>query len=306
MKLSVIDIGTQSLKHYIFDVGIDAAGNHYKKVLHYKRHSEANLGESLVLSGETIARVLGILQKCLDMNRAEGVEKLHIIGTEIFRKAENAVQLTDEVKRISGEAIEIISQDKEALYLYQGFIDVMPDAAQYAAINIGGGSTEAVVGDKNNLGQVIKLPFGAKYLRKTFGEHDSTDWPALEQFLDKEIKVEPSAASDMFITGVLTFITTVRPHIPFTARPCEIPGHPFIMDMADYHNYILSLRAATVAQLQEYFPLDPNFSYGTTMGHTVYYTVGRKLGIQRVIPSNNDLTDGIIYQMQHPEAAVVK
>ena len=40
MKLSIIDIGTQSVKHYIFE-----QNNLGRRLVYYKRYSEANLGE---------------------------------------------------------------------------------------------------------------------------------------------------------------------------------------------------------------------------------------------------------------------
>lgn len=291
MKLSIIDIGTQSLKHYIFDQS--PAG---KKLVYYKRHSEANLGESDTLSPETISRVSQILQQCLDTNSAEKVERLHLIGTEILRKAHNATEFTAEVRRVSGHDIEIISQDKEARYLYEGFIDVVPLGLHFAAINIGGGSTELVVGTKEKFDSDVKLPFGAKFIRKTFGEHDVIDWQKLDAYLDAEIKVSQKA-QDLFITGVLDFVTTVRPHIPFVSVDCSFPRHPMSLAMADYWGFISALRATPIKKIQEYFPKDPNYCYGTTMGHSVYYTFAKKLGVERVIPSDNDLTDGVAYEM---------
>jgi exopolyphosphatase/pppGpp-phosphohydrolase len=291
MKLSIIDIGTQSLKHYIFE-----QNNTGKKLTYYKRHSEASLGESDVLSPETIRRNIQILQKCLDLNRTEKVEKLHLIGTEILRKAANAGDFTSEVQKLSGEEIEVISQDKEALYLYEGFIDIVPDGREFAAINIGGGSTELVAGSKEKLESSIKLPFGAKFIRKTFGEHDNIDWQKLDEYLDYEIKVSQKAA-DLFITGVLDFITTVRLHVPFVSQPCNLPEHPISLTMADWRDWILRMRATPLEKLREYFPQDPNFSDGTTIGHSVYYIFAKKLGVKRVIPSSRDLTDGIIYEM---------
>lgn len=291
MKLSIIDIGTQSLKHYIFEQN---SGGH--RLVYYKRHSEANLGETSTLSQETIERNLGILQRCLELNAAEGVTGLKLIGTEILRQASNAAEFQQAVRQLAGHDIEVITQDKEALYLYEGFIDVIPHASVFAAINIGGGSTEVVLGTKEIFGASIQLPFGAKFLRRTFGEHNHTDWAGLDAYLDREIQVSQQAPV-MFITGVLDFITTVKPLIPFVAQPCDFPRHPYILALADYWEYIQALRATPVEKLKEYFNKDPNFCDGTTMGHTVYYTFAKKLGVKQVIPSRNDLTDGIVYEM---------
>jgi len=294
MKLSIIDIGTQSIKHYIFE-----QNDNKRRLIHYKRYSDANLGESDVLTLVTIERNIRILQMCLDLNAIEKVSKIKIVGTEILRKAQNVTDFTSAVRIISGCEIEIISQEKEAFYLYEGFLDIVPSGEKFAAINIGGGSTELILGTKEQMNTSIKLPFGAKFIRKTFGEHDEIDWQKLDEYLDKEIQISENAP-ELFITGVLNFITIIESHIPFTASVGNVPEHPLVLTMKDWWDFILRLRATRLETLKSYFKKDPNFCDGTTIGFSVYYTCARKLGVKRVMPSNRDLTDGIIYEMNQP------
>ncbi|TSA45770.1 hypothetical protein D4R52_01785 [bacterium] len=291
MKFSIIDIGTQSLKHYIFE--LDKNG---RKLVHYRRHSDANLGASDVISAETIGRNIKILKNCLDRNQSENVSKLHLVGTEILRKAKNAEDFKSAVREITGEEIEIISHDKEAQYLYEGFLDVVPAGKKFGAINIGGGSTELVIGTPEKLLYSYKLPFGAKFIRKEFGEHDFIDWQKLDEYLDREIQVSESVP-ELFITGVLDFITTIRSPAPFVSKPCGLPDHPIMLTLDNWHDWILRMRATPVEKLKEYYSKDPNFCDGTTIGHSVYYSFAKKLGVEWAIPSRRDLTDGIIYEM---------
>ncbi|HEV7424613.1 MAG TPA: hypothetical protein VGO21_05535 [Candidatus Paceibacterota bacterium] len=291
MKLSIIDIGTQSVKHYIFEQNAEN-----KKLTHYKRYSEASLGEHETISKETINRNVEILKNCFTLNAKESVEKTHLIGTEIFRKAANAKDFTNEVFKISGLEIEIISQDKEALYLYEGFLDIISPGQKFGAINIGGGSTELVIGTKEKLLNSVKFPFGAKLIRKTFGEHNDINWDKLDKYLEKEINLSDKT-SELFITGVLDFITTIGPHVSFSSTKSQLPDHPIFLTMSDWRKWILKLRATPPEKLKEYYSKDPNFCDGTTIGHSVYYAVAKKLGVEKVFPSRRDLTDGIVYEM---------
>jgi len=43
------------------------------------------------------------------------------------------------VKDLTGSDVQIISQDVEAQYLYEGFISIVPADYEFAAMNIGGG-----------------------------------------------------------------------------------------------------------------------------------------------------------------------
>ena len=291
MKLSIIDIGTQSIKHYIFQQDKSS-----KKLIHYKRYSEASLGEHDTLSKETIDRNTGILKDCFSLNTKEAVEKTHLVGTAILRKANNAKDFTDNVFNISGLEIEIISQDKEAQYLYEGFLDVVPSEKKFAAINIGGGSTEIVIGNKEKLLNSVKLPFGAKLIRKNFGEHNNINWDDLDKYLEKEINLSEQV-SDLFITGVLDFITTLGPYISFKSSQSELLDHPITLTMKDWREWILKLRATPAEKLKEHFSKDSSFCDGTTIGHSLYYVVAQKMGVEKVIPSRRDLTDGIVYEM---------
>jgi exopolyphosphatase / guanosine-5'-triphosphate,3'-diphosphate pyrophosphatase len=240
MKLSIIDIGTQSVKHYIFSQDADG-----RKLTHYKRYSEANLGEHETISQKTIDRNIEILKNCFELNTKENVEKTHMVGTEILRKASNAKDFTDGVSRISGMGIEIISQDKEALYLYEGFLEVVSPGEKFGVINIGGGSTELVIGTKEKLLKSMKFPFGVKFIRKTFGEHNDIDWDELDQYLEKEIN--PSAqTSKLFITGVLDFITTIDPYVSFNATHSQLLDHPIVLTMQDWRQWILKLRTTPI------------------------------------------------------------
>ncbi len=292
MKLSIIDIGTQSVKHYIFE-----QNNLERRLVYYKRYSEANLGEHHeIISNETINRNVEIIKNCLEFNTKESVEKLHLIGTEILRKASNAKDFIDVVYKISGLDIEVISHDKEAIYLYEGLLEVIPSDKRFGAINIGGGSTELIIGTKTEFLNSIKFPFGVKNILKSFGEHDSIDWVLLDEFLDKEINISEKV-SDLFITGDLDYILAMRPYILLNSSPSQLLDHPIYLNMDDWRDWILKLRNTPLNILKEYYSKNPNFCDGITVGFSVYYAIAKKLGVEKIFPSNRDLTDGVIYEM---------
>ncbi len=293
MKVSIIDIGTQSLKHYIFTVE-----NGNKTVDHYTRYSDANLGEGggSHLEKEAIQRCLAILNECLALNTKEHVERLQILGTEILRTTANAKEFAGEVRRISDHDIEIISQDQEALYLYKGFVDIVPEHLNFGAMNIGGGSTEVVVGDKNHLVNFKKFPFGVKFLKKTFSVDGVMNWDEMDKYLAKEIEIKQKV-KQVFVTGVLDFITTVGPHFGFKFEGNDIPRHPFKVSLDMYKGFLKILRKTPVEELKKLYLKDPGFSEGFAIGQSVYVAIAQALDAHTIIPSNNDLTDGVVHQL---------
>jgi len=291
MKVSIIDIGTQSLKHYIFEV----KGNS-KQIVHYKRYSEANLGESDTISGETIVRNLNILKQCLETNQLQEVSKLQILGTEILRRANNAHEFTLALKDLSGHDVEVISHDMEAQYLYEGFVNIIPDGLTFAAMNIGGGSTEVVIGDKDHLVESKKIPFGTKFLKKTFNKDGNMDWRGVDSYLAKEISFDMQV-KNAFVTGVLDFISTVGPHLGFVFEENDLTNHPIRFSLDTYVSFLETFRNTSIEELRKLYPKDPGFADGFTMGQSVYVAVARALSAKMIIPSNNDLTDGVVHRM---------
>lgn len=287
MIISIIDIGTKSLKHYIFNIfGAE------KKLLHYKRYSEVNLGENNIINLETEERLFSVINQCLTTNKTFCVEKIKIVGTEVFRSSSQTKELLDKIERLTGRGVEILDQDKEAFYLYNGFIDLIGDNKVFAAVNIGGGSTEIVLGDNKSLRYHQKLKFGVNFCKNTFGG-DKVDWLKLDKYLEENIE-KLDGAKEIFITGVLDFLYTVAPRLGFDFKKCLIANHSLYLNIDDYKLLVMKLRVTPIEILRGLYMKDPDFADNVAIGQSVYLKVAEKLGANIVIPSNNDLTDGII------------
>jgi exopolyphosphatase / guanosine-5'-triphosphate,3'-diphosphate pyrophosphatase len=291
MNISIIDIGTKSLKHYIFSLS-----EQDDELLNYKRYSEANLGESNDVNVETEARIFSILQKCLDINQFFKVGSLKIVGTEIFRSSKSAQKLAEKIKDMTGSVVEIIDQEKEAFYLYSGFVGLVNDDFDFVAVNIGGGSSEIVLGNKKNLKYSQKLSLGVNQLKNNFGKTE-IDWAALDECLDKSIEARGSGASVLFITGVFDFLRLVAPVLGFNFDKCSIPRHPISLKLDEYRKLVMRLRETPVEFLRNIYSKDSDFANNVAIGQSFYLKVAEKLNSKIIIPSDNDLTDGIIREI---------
>jgi len=294
MIISIIDVGTQSIKHYIFDVM-----DNDKKLIYYKRYSESNLGESDIISKETIARNIKILSECVLINTEKGVERMEILGTEILRRAENASTFIFEVRKLTNKEIKVVSHDDEANYLYEGFINIIPNNFSFGALNIGGGSTEVVVGNNASLIAAHKIPFGVKKIRDKFSTDSKMsvmDWSLMDKYLDDQIKVDQEVKT-VFITGVLDFITKVGPHLGFEFEKSDIVNHPISFSIDKYIDFTKVLRNTDINLLKSLYTKDPGFADNFAIGQSVYLAIAGKMGAKTIIPSNNDMTDGVLYRL---------
>lgn len=293
MIISIIDIGTQSIKHNIFDV--DNIGG--KKLIYNKRFSDSDLGGKEIISPESIERSLKILEKCNEVNKLERVEAQHVIGTDVFRKALNIEDFLSPAEELLGQVVNIISHEDEALYLYKGFLPVIPSDSDFTCTNIGGGSVEVVVGNVNRVKSLEQISFGVKLLTNNFRTGDNTDWQGMEEYLAHNISVKEKAPA-IFVTGVvLDFMMTLRPHLNYNFKDNEISQHPIKLHISEYEKFVKDLQKTPISILKERYSKYPIYCEGVAIGHTVYLEVAKKSGAEWVIPSNNELTDGILYEL---------
>ncbi|MEX0617610.1 MAG: hypothetical protein WDZ76_10015 [Pseudohongiellaceae bacterium] len=136
-----------------------------KQVRLIERCSEkVQLGESVEATGviAPVAFKRGLV--CLDHFRElmalHNTEKYWALGTNTFRIAANA---TDFIEASSGAGIEIsvISGAQEAALIYAGVVSALPVSSEKRlVIDIGGGSTEIIVGQKHRRLVTESLPAG--------------------------------------------------------------------------------------------------------------------------------------------------
>jgi exopolyphosphatase/guanosine-5'-triphosphate,3'-diphosphate pyrophosphatase len=126
-----------------------------KIIAKYKR--KVRLAEGIQtdgsLSEELILRGLNCLAMFSDMLDKEGVSANHIavIATATLRNIANSDDFCQRALPILGHPIEIISGMREAELIYQGMVATTEGEGRRLVIDIGGASTEFIVGDGDNV-----------------------------------------------------------------------------------------------------------------------------------------------------------
>lgn len=101
--------------------------------------------------------------------REAGCEIIYCFGTAAMRRAKNAQEVAARVLARTGLAIDIVSGEQEALLAYLGV------GREGGVIDIGGGSTEIIIGEKRAIRMAKSLPFGAVTLRDREGAGESRE-----------------------------------------------------------------------------------------------------------------------------------
>lgn len=144
-RIAVVDIGTNSTRLLVADV--DAAGNVDELA---RRSTVTRLGEGLERSGRLADAAIGRVAAALEQYRAVIDELEAEIATGVLtsaaRDAANGSELTTLVCDRFAIDARTISGDEEARLTYLGATNGRRHDATTLVVDIGGGSTELVVG----------------------------------------------------------------------------------------------------------------------------------------------------------------
>ena len=144
---AVVDLGTNSVKVLIARVDGDRVDPLYE------RSEQTRLGrglyESRRLSAEGIAATAAVLADYRARADGLGVGRFRVLATSAAREAENSDALSKAVLQAAGVSLEIIPGDREAALVYRGVCSQGDRTGRSTlAVDVGGGSTEFIVGDR--------------------------------------------------------------------------------------------------------------------------------------------------------------
>ena len=146
MRVAAIDCGTNSLRLLIADI----EGNNLREV--YRDMRIVRLGQGVdqnkAFAPEAVERTLVATQEYFDLIRAKDVQRIRFCATSATRDASNRNLFIDGVREILGIPPEVIPGVEEAALSFLGATkQLSQELAPFLVIDIGGGSTEFVLGE---------------------------------------------------------------------------------------------------------------------------------------------------------------
>ncbi len=144
-KVAALDIGSNSFHLVVARI---VAGS--VQILHrvkQKVRLADGLNEHNDLSQEAIERGLAALQSCKESMQGFEPDSVRIVATHTLRLARNAHVFINAAKKVLPYPVEVISGVEEARLIYQGVAHNTVSEGKRLVIDIGGGSTEFVIGE---------------------------------------------------------------------------------------------------------------------------------------------------------------
>ena len=182
MNYASIDIGTNAILLMIAEITNTVKEIHDTAVI-------TRLGEGLkqtgALSFEAMERTINALRGFKTVIDKTRVTDISCVGTAALREARNSAIFIDLVKEQLAFEIRVISEREEAFYTYlsvrQNFLDSKEDIV---IIDIGGGSTEIIYGNRENFIDHVSFPVGSVKLTEMFIKHDPPSGDEIRLLID--------------------------------------------------------------------------------------------------------------------------
>ncbi len=193
MRYATIDIGTNSMRLLLAEV-VDGEFVSREKIINTTRLGRG-IDSSGVISEESIDENITALKKFVEIAEDFKVESIKCIGTAALRNAKNKDIFIDKVNNLIGIEIEIITGDQEALLGYSGVVKGLKSSElvneTLLIIDIGGGSTEFIMGDFDKIFYRKSVDVGALLLTEKFISkmpEDDRELKVQRNFIEENIK----------------------------------------------------------------------------------------------------------------------
>lgn len=230
-RIAIIDLGTNT-----FHLLIAELSGHQPPALLHREKQPVKIGKGGINQGiitdEARQRALACLRAFKNKMDEWGVETIRAIGTSALRSAGNGPAVVEAIQRETGIAINLISGDQEAEYIYYGVRSAMDLGVENSLIvDIGGGSVEFIIANHRGISWKQSFDVGAQRLLEKFHKHDPIrpeEISALEDFLQQSLEplfqqlqsYQPKVlvgSSGTFDT--LSEIYCIRKNIPYAENP---------------------------------------------------------------------------------------
>ncbi len=151
-RVAAIDCGTNSIRLLITDLTRDEATSAVRGVDVARRMEIVRLGAGVDATGRldaaALQRTFAAVDSYAEMIRESGAERIRFVATSATRDAENAADFLTGVELRLGVVPEVVTGAEEAALSFAGATNALAEThpAPFGVVDIGGGSTEVVLG----------------------------------------------------------------------------------------------------------------------------------------------------------------
>ncbi len=289
MRVAAVDLGTNSTRLLVADV----EGGQVSEVV--RRLAITRLGEGVDVNHELlpapIARVHAVLDGYAGEARALGAERVLATATSAVRDASNGRDFLAGLEERYGWTTRLLDGEQEAETTFRGVTSDRTLEGDTLMIDIGGGSTELLVGGPDGISFATSLQIGCVRLTERFLASDPPGAHEVEAAAAYVRTVLPALIVERAI-GVAGTVTTVAAIDLGLDEydPKRIHGHRISRSAAD--RALEHLGALPLAQRERVPGLEPARAPVIVGGLVVLREVMERYGLAEIEASERDILHG--------------
>ncbi|MFL6028395.1 MAG: exopolyphosphatase [Friedmanniella sp.] len=304
-RVAAVDCGTNSIRLLIAEAGTDGS------LVDLDRRTEiVRLGQGVDATGEfhpdALTRTFAATDAYAALIRDAGIpsSRVRFVATSASRDARNREIFFAGIHDRLGVTPEVITGDTEAELSFSGALSrVRPPAEPVLVIDIGGGSTELIVGAGGAVQSAVSLDIGSVRLTERFLK---TSPPSAEAVAEAAAYVDglldgtdvDFAAIGTWIGVAGTATTLAGVHLQLEQYDRE-RVHGTLIPVPALHALFDRLVTSTVAQIRALPSMHPGRADVVTAGTLIAVRIADRLDVPGWLVSESDILDGIALELLH-------
>jgi exopolyphosphatase/guanosine-5'-triphosphate,3'-diphosphate pyrophosphatase len=300
MRVAAIDVGTNSTRLLVAEELADGF-----RALE-RRLTITRLGQGVdrrrVLAPEALERTLRTIADYAAVCGEYEVSKLRVTGTSAVRDAHNREEFFHGVRQLTGSEPELLSGEAEARATFAGALSDLARGEPVLVVDIGGGSTELIVGT-DEPERLVSLDMGCVRLLE---KHLHSDPPASDELgaLREEVSAAldgvkgdlgvPAATRMVGVAGTVTQLAALK-----SGALVYDPDltHHSVLSHGDVRRLARRLASLPYERRKRVRGLDPGRVDVIVPGAEILLRVMEVFDAPEVLVSEKDILDGLVIQL---------
>jgi exopolyphosphatase/guanosine-5'-triphosphate,3'-diphosphate pyrophosphatase len=300
-RVAAIDCGTNSIRLLIADI----SGGKFKEVLRDMEIVRLGQGvdENKSFHPDAINRTLAAVEKFKNQLAGKGVEKIRFCATSATRDAANRDLFIDGVRQILGVEVEVIPGEEEARLSFNGATkELLQTDAPFLVVDIGGGSTEFVYGNKE-VEFAKSVDIGCVRMSERHLKSQPVEMSQVAQAIIDIDKAIAQAAAVVPISTAKTLVAVAGTATTIAAAALELETydryaiHLSRIPAEKVHKVSAAFQAMTKSEISKLGFMHPGRVDVITAGSLVLSRVMAATGATEFVASESDILDGMAWSL---------
>ncbi|AXA33325.1 Ppx/GppA phosphatase family protein [Francisella adeliensis] len=294
--VATIDLGSNSFHMLISEIMSDGEVVTLSKQKQ-KVQLRAGLNNNLTISKDVQERAIQCLEFFAEEIENYNVEHVKAVGTYTLRKAKNKIKgFKRKLDKALGTKIKIISGPEEARLVYVGARDNHDIKKKTLVIDIGGGSTECVIGKGDKILVAKSLDMGCVGAQKECFIDEKLNFNNFHNAVSKAKKILDPIATKYKRISWNTVLGSSGTITSVTGICQEMTGSP-IITKEFLNDLITKMMDKKFVEHIQFEGLREDRESVLAGGVAILYAVFESLGISQMSLSNGAVREGMLYEL---------